>query len=451
MARISDTFQTKNVIARQQRKLRNEMKNLVKMRATCSKYSVLNRQEKRRAEYHHDRVTEEKSLQEDARRAETMANRIGQVLEQLRKDFNKMKNFAGNYNFTNTVGMDSQSSGTCQTDLTTAIDTRQGWKNELKNLIEMTWHYVDAQYLGNYAILHTPPGSASNGTCNANSCCPLVYRSAFHYVTPAGDCMSMPTSAGISSGNSEGVTNNNIIDTSTDSETIEVIEENNTNTNATTSVQSVGEQNIQSYEPNARNHNKVTNCNLAIRTLFNMIINADEDTWVAYIQAEINKALAEIALDPDTYPGDTEKATYISGYLLNTTCLPESLVNIFTTTELATNSITSLTNDAKANLPTVDNVEDETDLQFIIKMLTERMNKIRKCQLMNDREKQRICYVRETSECNQAYHTDEFQRLTAYDESEVEVRSSTALELSVELDKLNATYCVTKQSFFKNK
>ena len=164
---LKDPFQTKRAIARQQEKLRKEMKDLVKMKATGSKYGALNRQEKRRAEYHHDRMTEEKSLQEDLRRAETMAKRIAQVLEQLRKDFNKMKNFAGNYNFANTVGTDSESSGLCQNDLSTAIDTRAAWKQELEKMLEMTWQYVDAQYLGDYAVLHTVPTTSNNATCGS--------------------------------------------------------------------------------------------------------------------------------------------------------------------------------------------------------------------------------------------------------------------------------------------
>ena len=439
-------------ISRNQNKLRKEMKDLVNMRATGSKYCALKRQDKRRAEYHHDRVTGEKSLQEDLRRAEAIAKRVAQVLEQLRKDFNKMKNFVGNYNFTNTVGMDSESSGSCEHDLSTAIDTRAAWKKELKNLIEMAWQYVDAQYLGNYAILHTV--ADSNGSCSTVSrCCPLVYRPAFHYITPAGDCLSMPTSAGKASGeaSSPPMTNGNTVD--------------NTNPNDDTAVDAVAVDNDASSadildvmppaerelkSPSALNHNQVTNCDIALRNLYNLIVKRDDEMWGKYLKAEIEKAKAE-----DGYPADgveDEKATHIRNYLKNTTCLPEQMVEAFVTdSELIDGTFVDTEfNNAMSNAPNVDNVEDESDLPFIIKMLTERMNLIRKCQLTNDREQQRIQYVRETSECNQAFHQVEFERLTGFDESEVQARYAMGVKMSSELNALRKEHCVSKQTFFND-
>lgn len=453
---LKDPFQAKLTIRRSQSKLRKEMKDLVKMRATGSKYGALKRQDQRRAEYHHDRMTEEKSLQEDLRRAETMAKRVAQVLEQLRKDFNKMKNFVGNYNFTNTVGMDSESSGACESDLSTAIDTRAAWKKELKNLIEMAWHYVDAQYLGNYAVLHTVAGSDSNGSCSTvstnKSCCPLVYRPAFHYITPAGDCLSMPTSAGKASGeaSSPPMFNGNTVDNATDTDSVAV--DTDASSTDISNVTPAAEQALTS--PSALNHNQVTNCDIALRNLYHLIVpeTAHEDTWVTFVKDEINAAQTTYGDASD----DAGKIELLKSYLLNTTCLPSKMVEeiengLADSTNLTNwQSIDALSSTVLAHIPSVDNVEDESDLPFIIKMLNERMHLIRKCQITNDREQQRIQYVRETSECNQAFHQVEFDRLTGFEESEVQARYAMGVKMSSDLDELHKEHSVSKQTFFND-
>ena len=121
MPGIADRSMVKNVIRSQQRKLREEMKNIIKQKATQSAYPALSRQDKRIAEFHHDRLTQEQSLQKDTKKAERLARRVAQILDQLRKDFNKMKDFLGNYNFTNTIGKDSDCAGQCESDLSAAV------------------------------------------------------------------------------------------------------------------------------------------------------------------------------------------------------------------------------------------------------------------------------------------------------------------------------------------
>ena len=457
---LKDPFQTKRAIARQNEKLRKEMKDLVKMKATGSKYGALKRPEKRRAEFHHDRMTEEKSLQEDLRRAETMAKRIAQVLEQLRKDFNKMKNFAGNYNFTNTVGMDSDSSGLCQSDLSTAIDTRAAWKQELEKMLEMTWHYVDAQYLGDYAVLHTVPSASNNAMCGssavATSCCPLVYRPAFHYITPAGDCLSMPASAGSASGNSAAVEGGDVFDPSREDASIEATATDEVTTDKM-DISPAAEHALTS--PGAYNHSQVSNCNLALRNVYRLLVNADTEVWSAYVKSEIAKAQTlegyTTATDTDTANNEeSARIAFLEDYLESTTCLPVKMVDRIKTdagdlAELIATDLTVSTH-ALERAPTVANVEDESDLRFIFKMLTERMEKIRKCQITNDREQQRIQHVRETSECNQAFHQVEFDRLTGFNDAEVDARYAAGAQMAADLDALKSQHSVTKQTFFND-
>ena len=106
--------------------------------------------------------------------------------------------------------------------------------------------------------------------------------------------------------------------------------------------------------------------------------------------------------------------------------------------------------EALKHAPTVCNVEDEPDLQFIIKLVTCVMENIRKCQINNDREQSVIEYVREVSECNEAYHQDVFSDMTSIDESELCQRYAVGKELCADLDSLYKENCVSKQTFFND-
>ena len=102
------------------------------------------------------------------------------------------------------------------------------------------------------------------------------------------------------------------------------------------------------------------------------------------------------------------------------------------------------------SLPNICNVEDESDCQFIFKLVTCVMNNIRSCQVNNDREQQVIEYVRDVSECNEAYHQDVFSEMTAIDESELCQRYAVGKELCNDLNTLYKENCCTKQNFFND-
>ena len=199
----------------------------------------------------------------------------------------------------------------------------------------------------------------------------------------------------------------------------------------------------------ARNHSQVSNCNLALRNVHRLLVSKDEPVWKAYLAAEVIKAKAES--DFDSGASEADQATFIRNYLKNTTCLPDAMVEAFTTdSEVVDGSLATEYSAAIAHAPTVSNVEDESDLQFIFKMLTERMEKIRTCQITNDREQQRIQYVRETSECNQAFHQVEFDRLTGFNDAEVDARYAAGAQMAADLDALKGQHSVTKQTFFND-
>lgn len=493
---IADRSMVMNTINSQKRKLSEEMKVIVKQKATQSAYPALSRQDKRVAEFHHDRLTQEQSLQKDTKKAERLARRIAQILDQLRKDFNKIKNFLGNYNFTNTIGMDSSCGGTCEDDLSTAIDTRQAWKRELENMLTMVWHYVDAQHLGDYALLHQPEAPTVDPTCGSSSspvnCCPKVYRPFFHYYTPDGDCLSMATEAGSHSGNSKAVRplgNYNdvpIRDCVLGYKTVDSV--------------------IPSAEkkdpPASHKHFQITNKDAEIRQLWRLLVGSpggktvDQEAWYSFLYAN---ALAFKQADEQRWTDAADnaaKAALLAGYFRTTLCLPEEMVsaledatvsggtfdsvlaviangivngNATTLPDPATdnfaaggswsgstaagtyiNSDGDVKQSAMNSVPTICNVEDEPDLQFTIRLVTCVMENIRKCQINNDREQAVIEYVREVSECNEAYHQDVFSEMTSIDESELGQRYAVGKELCADLDSLYKENCCTKQNFFND-
>jgi hypothetical protein len=472
------------------------MKNIVKMKATQSRYPSMNRSEKRVTEFHHDRLTQEQSLQKDCKKAERLARRIGQVLERLRKEFNKIKNHLGNYNFANTVGVDSTCGGACEDDLSTDIGTRQAWKRELENLLTMVWHYIDAQHLGDYAIGYQPE-VAMDSTCNSSSavvnCCPKVYRPYFHYYTPDGDCLSLPSQVGSHSGDSSAVTpGGNYNDVTTRGcilgyKTVDAVNPSAENKSA----------------PASQKHFQITNKDHEIRQLWKLLVGSsggttvDRDAWWSFLMANSVAAVAASA---------AADAAALKTYFDNNICLPAEMSAKLALTDndsaasphesiyfllhdiasgaagTATDSTAGVGgaviskinppalstsyapgagstvvangsgafDEALKHAPTICNVEDESDLQFIFKLVTCVMNSVRSCQINNDREQQVIEYVNEVSECNEAFHQDVFSDMTSIDESELCQKYAVGKELAGDLNGLYKENCCTKQNFFND-
>lgn len=484
---VADLSMVMNTITSQKRKLNEEMKVIVKMKATQSAYPSLSRQDKRVAEFHHDRLTQEQSLQKDTKKAERLARRIAQILDQLRKDFNKIKNFLGNYNFTNTVGMDSSCGGACAEDLSTAVDTRQAWKRELENMLTMVWHYVDAQHLGDYALMHYPESSDNVSTCNSSSstvtnCCPKVYRPFFHYYTPDGDCLAIANAAGSHSGNSKEVTpKGNYNDVTTRGCIL-----------GYRAIDNVSPDVEKKTAPASHKHFQITNKDIEIRQLWKLLVGSqggktvDREAWWSYFVANsvaiyesgttaadlkthfednlcLPKPMSDILSDNTTYVdenGDPYDSVYDILLALMSTTHGSGATRVIPPNVLQTvdNAITNNVSDSHSgtfdealkHAPTVCNVEDEPDLQFIIRLVTCTMENIRKCQINNDREQAVIEYVRDVSECNEAYHQDVFSDMTSIDESELSQRYAVGKELSADLDSLYKENCCTKQNFFND-
>lgn len=486
---LSDRSQVCNVIKQQQRKLREEMKHIVKQKATQSRYPAMSRSEKRVTEFHHDRLTQEQSLQKDCKKADRLARRIGQVLERLRKEFNKLKNHLGNYNFANTVGMDSSCGGDCSQDLSTDIGTRQAWKRELENMLTMVWHYIDAQHLGDYAIGWQPESvfdpTCSSASAAAATCCPKVYRPYFHYYTPDGDCLSLATEPGSHSGDSTAVTpTGNYNDVEIRGCIL-----------GFKSLDPVNPTAENKSAPGAHKHFQITNKDHEIRQLWRLLVGEEggvtvnRAAWWSFLVANAQQAAAADAAALKTYfenniclPAEMSASLALAEAASDGThdsiyFILHDLAAGTTTTSATTGGVgdaaISKTNPPKASaayapgsetvadgsgafeealkhVPNVCNIEDESDLQFIFKLVTCVMESIRNCQINNDREQQVIEYVNEVSECNEAFHQDVFSDMTAIDECELEQRYNIGKELAADLNGLKKENCYTKGNFFND-
>lgn len=425
---IADINQIRKLVLHQKEKTNQKMKDLTIELSTYSKYNSLKRSNKRSAEHHMDMVNQEKSLQRDVRKASVIARRIALVIDKVHKDTNKIKDFLGNYNFTNTVGVDSSGTGACSDDLSTGIGTRQAWKDELTGMLTNTYQYVEAQYLGDYTILHD--------NTSTTDCCSKIYRPVFHYVTPRGDSLTMPSSIG----------------------------------NAHTETSNTSTSNDAKSAPNGYSHMQVSNHDMDFITSYKLFIEADVSTWKTLITAEhaksfittLNPTYAQAVVDDEAYKTENLIAEYnvnrvasIKSYLENISCFPVSMVvsvlNLLiddTTIQPGTESDLDYTGEFVKHVPSFANIEDENDLSFIFKHFTKKMETIRNCQLNNDREQQVLEFVNETSECNQSFHQDAFNDKTQIDISEVKAQSVVGKKICNDLDILYKDICVNKQSFF---
>jgi len=378
-------------------------------------------------------------------------------------------------------------------------------------MLTMVYHYVDAQHLGDYALLHQPEQAYDNSTCNSSSAvtssCPKVYRPFFHYYTPDGDCLSMSPDVGGHSGDSTQVTSNTVSGFGTTTGNFN----GQTGSNLldyrgcvlgwkSGSVSTAAEGNKSA--PTTHKHTQVTNKDLEIRQLWRLIAGSiSQDTpnggnaiaWWSFLVANAHNAFAN---SPTTMT--TEAA--LKGYFDNTICLPATMSallgearagqdsvpyqsvyalllsfadgtaahsagNVQTTrlvpplfaeayavaasrNPTATDSGTFY--EALKHAPTINNVGDESDLSFIFKVVSCVMDNVRSCQINNDREQQVIDFVRDVSECNEAFHQDVFSDMTAIDESELGQRYVVGKELCKDLDGLYKENCVTKQTFFND-
>jgi hypothetical protein len=492
----TDRSELQHCIRNQKQKVNAELDKIVKMKATQSAYPAMSRQDKRVAEYHADRMTQETSLQRDMQKAERMADRIAQVLEQLRADFNEIVNHIGNYDFP-AEEPSGATAGNCLNDFSAALDSRQAWKDTLCCMLKNVRNYAENQYLGDYKILHgSNAGAAVNDAGTAACCCPLGYRPEFVYRTPVGDCLRLGEK-----GKSIYTTTVQNGDLAIDTLFSTVCEDPQTSLAAQEAWFNTVYGIVVAHKPTELEANWtepiVTAAKVAAKAaleasglvptegneIAELLTNGKAGTTTkdafsfvdgvffgqlnsvfaynntanaglsgnegCFTNVEIDDLLDLAALSfvafaagekPDGYPGSLAEKTR-----LNT-------IYGWSYPDTTGDSVLELLGGGQGNGSLVNTIADESDTAFVT--LTEavcaKVKAVRLAQLQNDQDKKTINYVREVSECNQAYHEQVYGEHTSIDETALCQRYEIGSAMLSDLDVMYRENCVSKQSFFKD-
>jgi len=427
------------------------MRDLALQRATFSKVHALPRALRRQAEHCEGEVTRCTALLRDLKRAECMGKRIGQVTQHVLNDLQKIRHHLASYTFTSTVGKDSDASGACHNDLSGAIDLRQAWKDELKALVTLLMEYIESQFMGNYAIGHTVnTPSACPGA--ASTCCRKVYRSVLHYITPSGDSMLLPVAS--ASGSADAVQPYGNTDPAITSSTAEKIAETSA-----------------SY-----NHQILTNTDFGIHELHQRLVVKDVQTWTNHVVAAFAAIMAteyytvtllaedealstsmgiDLVANPELLK-NTKRREHLEYELSRIYGFEKHLIDLLFYGVDDDDDLAAYTNTFDVNSMVtvveqamhIDNIEDEPDLCYIIRKVSDLTQLVRRSQGLNDREMQQIKYVRDTTETNRSFYHDQMQEIVGVDGSEVVERMEVGRSMCANLQAIRLDVGVSKRGFY---
>lgn len=428
------------------------MRDLALQRATFSKAHALPRGLRRQAEHYEGEVTRCTAQLRDLKRAERVGTRIGQVIQHVLNDLQKIRQHLVSYTFTSTVGKDSDASGVCQNDLSGAIDLRQAWKEELKALVTLLMEYIEAQFVGSYAIGHTVNvSSACPGM--PSTCCRKVYRSVLHYMTPSGDCLQLPIAS--SSGSADAVQPSEDTGSVSASPTAENI--------AATSA---------SY-----NHRVLTNPDFGIYELHQRVVVKDVQAWLDHVvkafttimstdyylvtlRAEDEALSVSLGIDITLYPElvkNTKRREHIEHELQSRYAFEKHIIDLLfygvdddddLVAYTNTFDVTSMATVVEEAMH-IDNIEDEPDLCYIIRKVSDLTHLARRSQSINDREMRQIEHVRDTTETNRSFYHDQMQDIVGVDGSEVVERMKVGNSVCANLQSIRLDVGVSKREFYR--
>jgi len=193
----------------QRDRVKKQQRRIVDQLITKSRYVDMDRNERRTFEYYADEIAQLKAQKKDLAKAEVVAERIGVILERLRKELNAIMQHLSDYNFASTRGSDTQnvayeaSSAVCDTngDLTADGATRHHWIERAKQMIVCLRNFSLAQRLGNYSLGFDATetgfvsvidgGTATTSTCPDVTLACLIYRPEFLYMQQVTSCRTV--------------------------------------------------------------------------------------------------------------------------------------------------------------------------------------------------------------------------------------------------------------------
>lgn len=215
----------------QRERVKKHQREIVDQLITKSRYAVMDRNDRRTFEYYADEISQLKAQAKDLKKAKVVADRIGVVLERLRKELNAIKQHLTDYDFVSTDGSDMQDASNsvdvaaggysattsacdCPADLSMDSANRHIWIEKAKTMITCLRNFSLAQRLGNYSLLWNAnstvgdaagdstlvsvldggsgggPASDDCHTLSGDAC--LVYRPEFLYMQHVTTCRTVP-------------------------------------------------------------------------------------------------------------------------------------------------------------------------------------------------------------------------------------------------------------------
>ena len=198
----------------QRDRVKKHQRTIVDQLITKSRYPAMDRNERRTFEYYADEIAQLKAQQKDLKKAKTVAQRIGVILERTRKELQAIKQHLSDYNFVSTDGSDmkngdgnySEYEQVCRLgndDMTMDSSTRHAWIEQAKNMLTCLRNFSLAQRLGNYSLLWNPQDNfvtsvidkANFDPCGQGVSAHLQYRPEFLYMQYNTTCRTAPKKA----------------------------------------------------------------------------------------------------------------------------------------------------------------------------------------------------------------------------------------------------------------
>jgi len=191
----------------------------------------------------------------------------------------------------------------------------------------------------------------------------------------------------------------------------------------------------------------VSNPDMGLRKLWEKHVLDYTETWKVVIDAHFAEGLQteEFTAAVTTDAGATNVAQVAAqkAYLAALGYSEELIAAIFAAADADPNvdvtaiDVTIIV-DVYEHTHSIDNIEDESDLPCVMAPFVQLLETIRTAQHQNDGEQQRINYVRETSECNQAHYQSMYDEMTEVDMVRVNAQLQKGKRVCQELNMLYA-------------
>ena len=296
----------------------NEYQEAIQYGLTTGNKKITKLQEKRKADFARDKTEQFMQVEKESKQAKRLSEFIKGAHHTLYCKVNEIQKYLMSYEETSTVGVDHVCGGGSSSDYSGDGGSRTEFILTLEAMMSDLTALSNSMVLDNYSITWSPAD-------NSNDCCNVVYRENFHYTTPMNTCGTLPKEIG--------------------NQTTASHVEQNTNNFTSQKVPSCGSWSYQishqnkcndsKSKPTALNHNSVSNPDLGIRALLGLVMPSstnecvgDAEAWWSYFVGLAHTFMENYATGNcdasatwETCSGDFEQ------FLLTEACLPSCFVD----------------------------------------------------------------------------------------------------------------------------